>query len=221
MQEEPSRATDLLLLEGPAEGEEFGHRCRRVHDQCTAGRRQYEAGWHECGDRLHDLSRQKLCRSARQLSERRRLGILRHQLPGGRRRFASAFIQIKSRRNSSTVTTSRLHAPSDLLYETNTITFCSVIRGRYGLTGRCSFEHRNWNPSAERGYQPAGAGRGGTTSGLRATSRGARGPACHCGPSARVLWLSPSLVWLPRMGTPRGLASPLVTSACDSGQKAD
>ncbi len=139
----------------------------------------------------------------------------------GRRRYSSKFIHIKSRRNVSIVSTSRLGAPSDLLYETNTITFCSVIRGRYGLTGRCTFEHRNRNPSAGRGYHPAGTGRGGTTSGLRAASRGARGPACHRGPSASVLRVSPRLVWLPRMGTPPGLASPRVASGCERGTRSD
>ena len=139
----------------------------------------------------------------------------------GRRRYSCRFIHIKSRRNVSVFSTSRLGAPSDLLYETNTITFCSVIRGRYGLTGRCSFEHRNRNPSAGRGYQPAGTGHGGATSGLRATSHGARGPACHCGPSASLLRVSPRLVWLPRMGTPPGLASPRVTPGRERVSKSD
>jgi hypothetical protein len=137
----------------------------------------------------------------------------------GRRRYASRFIHTKSRRNLSTVSTSRPRAPSDLLYETNTITFCSVIRGRYGLTGRCSFEHRNRNPSAGRGCHPAGAGRGGATSSLRAAFRGARGPAFDRSPSASVLRVSPRLVWLPRMGTPPGLASPRVASDYERGSK--
>jgi hypothetical protein len=139
----------------------------------------------------------------------------------GGRRYSSRFIHIKSRRNVSVVSTSRLGAPSDLLYETNTITFCSVIRGRYGLTGRCSFEHRNRNPSAERRYQPAGPGRGGATSGVRAASRGARGPACHRRPSASVLRVSPGLVRLPRMGTRSGLASPRVASDRERVSKSD
>ena len=117
--------------------------------------------------------------------------------------------------------TSRPGAPSDLLYETNTITFCSVIRGRCGLTGRCSFEHRNRNPSAGRGYWATGAGCGRATISLRATSRGARGQACHCGPSDSVLRVSPRLVWLPRMGTSSRLASPLITPGCERGTKAD
>ena len=101
--------------------------------------------------------------------------------------------------------------PSDLLYEENTITFRSVTRGRCGLSGRCSSEHRNRHPSAGGGHSSTGAGLCIAGTILRPASSGGRSGARHRGCAAPILWVSASLVRIPGMGTSTRLGLPSVT----------
>jgi hypothetical protein len=83
-----------------------------------------------------------------------------------------------------------------LVYEKNTIAYCSVTGDSNSRSSGCQCGHRDRHTSARRGDCPADSGRG-PAGCSRDAARGGGGAAGGCSPRPSLLWLGARVLRLP------------------------